>query len=135
MYQWQRNGANLEGETNATLTLRGVQSTTSGSYRVVVANAVGVVASEKALLEVAVSNVVALKDLFAERVVVTNRPSGTISGSNSNAGRETREENHAGKPGASRSGLRGGRRPAALPTSIPLGATSTRYWRFIRAPA
>ena len=83
----------------------GVQSTTSGSYRVVVANAVGVVASEKALLEVAVSDVVALKDLFAERVVVANRPSGDDQREQSGGvARGPRREPQPASRGANRSG-------------------------------
>lgn len=37
-YQWQRNGVDLSGETNTTLTLTDVQSVDSGYYRVIVCN-------------------------------------------------------------------------------------------------
>jgi len=51
-YQWQRNGANLTGETNSTLTLRTVASSQAGSYAVVVSNAAGSVPSLPATLTV-----------------------------------------------------------------------------------
>ncbi len=53
-YQWQKDGTNLPGATNATLTLDNVQLTDAGSYAVVVANSLGSVSSSAAVLTVAV---------------------------------------------------------------------------------
>ena len=53
-YQWQRDDANLSGETGSTLTLSKVTMSQSGSYTVVVSNAVGVVTSRAARLTVSV---------------------------------------------------------------------------------
>lgn len=51
-YQWQRNGQNLPGETNATLVLRGAQPANSGDYSVVVSNRSGSQTSRPATLVV-----------------------------------------------------------------------------------
>ena len=49
-FQWQFNGANLLGATNATYTRTNVQSATTGNYSVVVANSAGSVTSSIAVL-------------------------------------------------------------------------------------
>jgi hypothetical protein len=54
-FQWQRNGADLPGQTNATLTITGAQGSDAGSYLVVVRNRAGSVTSAPAALRVLVS--------------------------------------------------------------------------------
>jgi hypothetical protein len=44
-YQWQRDGLNVAGGTNASLTVTNAQAAQAGSYRVIVSNVVGVVTS------------------------------------------------------------------------------------------
>jgi hypothetical protein len=51
-YQWQFNGADLAGATNALLNLTGVQPLNAGDYSVVVSNALGFVTSSNATLVV-----------------------------------------------------------------------------------
>ncbi|WP_414660580.1 pectinesterase family protein [Horticoccus sp. 23ND18S-11] len=51
-YQWQRNGANLAGATNASLTITGVTLADTGTYTVRIVNAVGAVSSAPAVLAV-----------------------------------------------------------------------------------
>ncbi len=51
-YQWRRNGTDLEGATNSSLTLTNVQSAEAGSYSVVVSNIFGGGISSAALLTV-----------------------------------------------------------------------------------
>lgn len=53
-YQWQFNGTNLPGATNATLALTNVQLNQAGSYLVLLTDAVGTVASQPATLSVAI---------------------------------------------------------------------------------
>ena len=53
-YQWQFNGADIPGATDATLVVKGVQPEAGGSYTVVVSNAVGIMTSESAVLMVVV---------------------------------------------------------------------------------
>src|SRR5262245_21588107 len=49
-YQWQFNGANVPGATNALLTLTNVQTTNAGSYTVVVSNGAGSVSNHPAAI-------------------------------------------------------------------------------------
>jgi len=51
-FQWQRNGTNLMGETNAMLSLRNVRVANAGNYRVTVSNSLGSVTSVVAVLTV-----------------------------------------------------------------------------------
>jgi hypothetical protein len=51
-YQWQQNGTNLPGATNATLTLSNVILAQSGTYALTVSNAINVTTSSNATLQV-----------------------------------------------------------------------------------
>jgi alpha-tubulin suppressor-like RCC1 family protein len=51
-YQWQFNGTNLDGATNATLTLNSVTMNQAGEYSVTVTNTTGSVTSSNAILSV-----------------------------------------------------------------------------------
>lgn len=53
-YQWQRNGADLSGQTASVLELTNIDSTQAGEYRVVVTNPFASVTSEIAVVEVIV---------------------------------------------------------------------------------
>lgn len=54
-YQWQKDGANIQGATSGTLTLYGVDAADVGSYRVVVTNTYGTVTSNAAQLQLLVT--------------------------------------------------------------------------------
>jgi alpha-tubulin suppressor-like RCC1 family protein len=49
-YQWRRNGANLAGSTNSTLTLFSVASTDTGQYSVAISDSTGLVTSRTVTL-------------------------------------------------------------------------------------
>ena len=51
-WQWQKNGSDLTGATNATLTITNVQGGDGGNYSVRISNAAGVASSGSALLTV-----------------------------------------------------------------------------------
>jgi alpha-tubulin suppressor-like RCC1 family protein len=53
-FQWQRNGTNLPGATNATLVIGNVQTNHAGTYTVLVGNPVGTITSSNAALTVLV---------------------------------------------------------------------------------
>jgi hypothetical protein len=56
-YQWRKDGTNISGGTDATLTLNNVQAGDAGSYSVLVSNTAGSVASTSASLSVTASAV------------------------------------------------------------------------------
>jgi hypothetical protein len=51
-FQWKKDDANVEGATNATLTLSSLQTTDAGTYTVEVSNAAGSLVSDPAVLTV-----------------------------------------------------------------------------------
>ncbi len=92
-YQWQCNGTDLPGQTNAQLTITGVTAGQAGNYRVVVSNSFGVVISSSAILAVAAAGTTAADDFeagispslwgaFGGTVLATNY-GGSVSGANS----------------------------------------------------
>ena len=62
-YQWTFNGVNLDGATNAMLTLTSVQASHAGSYSVIVTNVAGSVTSSNATLTVNVPPTIAPQPL------------------------------------------------------------------------
>jgi hypothetical protein len=97
-YQWRKNGVNIPGATNDTLTITNVQVADGGSYSVVVANVVAAITSDAFLLIVRLRPVPP-GDNFANRVSITGLTD-QISGDNRSATRETGEPRHAGKNGS-----------------------------------
>jgi len=65
IYQWQRDGVDISGETGSTLVLTNVQSADVGEYRVVVSNSVGKVASSRAGLSVRPVLIMPVKDFYS----------------------------------------------------------------------
>ena len=72
-WQWQKNGTDLPGATNATLTIANVQSGDGGNYSVRISNAAGTVSSASALLTV----LTARPDLFVNDVAA---PAAAVAG-------------------------------------------------------
>jgi pectate lyase/pectin methylesterase-like acyl-CoA thioesterase len=65
-YQWNKDGSDISGATNATLTLTSVQASDAGSYLVRVSNGGGTVTSNPATLTVTAAPTVALRERFAD---------------------------------------------------------------------
>jgi hypothetical protein len=61
-YQWQWNGTNLDGATNATLTLDNVTLDRAGAYSVTITNLIGSVTSSNAVLSVYASAAATLNE-------------------------------------------------------------------------
>jgi hypothetical protein len=98
-YQWRRNGANIPGATNECFTMASVDLPEGGTYTVVVANELGAVTSDPALLRFDLAKL-AVGDNFADRVTLI-RTNGVAGGTNLFATKEPGEPNHSGKPGGS----------------------------------
>ena len=71
-YQWQWNGTNIADSTNAMFILTNVQSANSGTYAVIVSNAVGTVASSNAILTVLVPPTITAQPSNQTAVLGTN---------------------------------------------------------------
>ena len=97
VYQWRRNGANVPGATNSCITIESADVMDGGSYTVIVANDLGVITSDPAVLRLILPPV-QVADNFVDRVRLTGK-SGLVAWNNNNATREPGEPNHADKPG------------------------------------
>ena len=81
LYQWQRNGADLDGATNATLSLINVQMSQADNYAVRVSNSYGSVLSAPATLTVLV-RVIVLQQPQSQTVAVGDTVTFSITYSN-----------------------------------------------------
>jgi Immunoglobulin domain/Immunoglobulin I-set domain len=97
-YQWQKNGVNLPGQTNVSLTLSNVAVADGGGYRAVAFNEAGALYSEEALLTLTAS-VLPADDRFGSGTAI-NAVTNTVRGSNVTATREPGEPMHFNRPGS-----------------------------------
>ncbi|HVY70140.1 MAG TPA: immunoglobulin domain-containing protein, partial [Verrucomicrobiae bacterium] len=95
-YQWFLNGQAILNQTNASLSLNGLQPADSGDYSVQVEGAFGTVASAPARLTVQAPSL-AFANNFADRGRIQTS-AGVGRGSNVGADQETGEPNHGGLP-------------------------------------
>ena len=95
VYQWQRNGVNLEGATQPTLLLTNVQPAQSGAYSVAVVNSMGAVESVEAVLQVITPSIAWADDFAAAGILYTTN--GLGRGTNCGATKQAGEPTHAGK--------------------------------------
>jgi alpha-tubulin suppressor-like RCC1 family protein len=68
-YQWQTNGVNWSGATNATLTLTNVQAAQLGNYRVLVSNEAGSILSSNATLSFVTAPVIVSQTILSSMFV------------------------------------------------------------------
>lgn len=94
-YQWLRNGTNLPGATNDSLTITNAVASDAGAYQVAVSNAFGITTSRAAALTVFG---VPFNDAFGSRVLLTGI-SNVVRGSVLEAGKELNEPRHGGETG------------------------------------
>ncbi len=78
-YQWQTNGVNIAGKTNATLTLTNVQATQQVAYDAVVSNEVGSITSSNANLYLVISPVIVSQTPLPTNQVVIFQSNLTLS--------------------------------------------------------
>ena len=100
-WQWLLNGSAIDGATNNTYSILAAQPLNSGSYQVVVGNAVAFVDSAPALVQILSGSgaaPAATNDNFANRISI-NPLLGPVLGNNQNATSEPNEPQHDGKPG------------------------------------
>ncbi|HAV64470.1 MAG TPA: hypothetical protein DCY13_19140, partial [Verrucomicrobiales bacterium] len=97
VYQWQLNGANIPGATNATLVIPSATVAANGNYQVTVSNPAGAVESEVAQLTITLP-LVDFSDTFGAGL-----PNATLAGvgvgGNVGATVQPGEPNHGGKVG------------------------------------
>lgn len=96
--QWYRDGTNIVGATNGTLSLSNVQPHQAGRYWVVVTNLAGSATSQEAIVLVRPLVVVPVNNSFTSRISITGN-SNIVFGANLNATKEAGEPSHAGNPG------------------------------------
>jgi alpha-tubulin suppressor-like RCC1 family protein len=94
-YQWQFNGTNITGATQAELDLPDLNANNAGNFRVLVSNAFGTALSLVATLSFTEPNAI-----FSNRTVIAGS-SNTVTGSNEFATNEPGEPDIAGNPGGS----------------------------------
>jgi hypothetical protein len=100
-YRWIKDGFALSddgrivGSSNSVLTISSLQSSDVGNYQVIISNAIGSVTSAVAALS---PGSPPANDNFASPQSITGS-SGSFSGNNFNATKETGEPNHAGNGG------------------------------------
>ena len=100
-YQWLLNGAGIPGATNSTYSILAAQPLNSGSFQVVVGNAVAFVESAPAVVLVLSGNgalPAGNNDNFSNRISI-NPLLGPVEGNNQSATSEPGEPRHDGKPG------------------------------------
>jgi Lysyl oxidase/Concanavalin A-like lectin/glucanases superfamily/Immunoglobulin domain/Immunoglobulin I-set domain len=100
-YQWYKDGVKLAdntdifGSTAPTITIQNLQLTDIGNYYVIVANSLGSVTSAVASLN---TGIPPANDAFANAQAISGS-SGSVTGNNANASKESGEPNHAGNAG------------------------------------
>jgi sugar lactone lactonase YvrE len=82
-YQWQKNGVNITGATNATLTINSLVPGDAGTYTVITTNSLGAVTSSNAVLTVNYAPVITAQPAAAQTINVGNSVtySVTVAGS------------------------------------------------------
>jgi len=118
-YQWQLDGVNLPGATNASLTLTNIQGRDTGEYRVIASNALANVASTKAVLTIPFS---------ADLATALNATNLVWTTSSTNALWFTEiRETHDGDV-AAQSGRIGHNQQSTLQTTVVGPGTLTFWW-------
>jgi ribosomal protein L19 len=91
----QTNGGRISGATSATLTISNAQASDIGNYQVIVSNSLGTAVSAVASLS---TGIPPGNDNFANATAISGS-SGSVSGNNANATKQSGEPNHAGNAG------------------------------------
>lgn len=131
-YQWQLDGANIPGATNADLVITNFKGKDAGAYRAIVSNALGTVTSRVAVLTILVDTNLAIAlnatNLVWDTWSATNAPwLGQQNRSNGlwfAQGRETHDE-----AAAAQSGPVGHNQQSVLQTTVVGPGTLTFWWK------
>ena len=118
-FQWQLNGTNVIGATNAVLGLTNVQTTNQGNYSVVVNNGYGTTTSSNAYLTV----------IVLDLPTALNTPGWTWTNNGSAAWFAQTNTSHDGFE-AAQSGLVANGQSSTLQTTITGPGTLTFWWMF-----
>jgi len=131
-YQWQLDGANIPGATNADLVITNFKGKDAGAYRAIVSNALGTVTSRVAVLTILVDTNLAIAlnatNLVWDTWSATNAP-WLAQQNRSNGlwfaqGRETHDE-----AAAAQSGPVGHNQQSVLQTTVVGPGTLTFWWK------